>query len=95
MDKPSKKIGDSDAREITTYLLGKGISQKKIAELVDKSQPWVAGVKKEQDIANSAKEAGRQEVKDEIVANVASKTAQEIANKVFPQSNIPTIEAAK
>lgn len=93
MSKQTKKVSDNDAKEITKFLLDKGIPQKKIANTVDKSQPWVASVKKEQDISKSAKEAGRQEVKMEIIENVKDKAAKKLVDKLSPQSTILSIEA--
>ena len=46
MSRTPKNVSDEDAREITEYLLNKGIPQTQIASTVKRSQSWVAGVKR-------------------------------------------------
>ena len=79
MSRTPKNVSEDDAREITNFLLDKGIPQTKIASIVKKSQSWVAGIKRERDIANSARAEGRQEVQSTIIGNVEDKAAREVA----------------
>ena len=92
MSKTPKTIGDNDAIEITEYLLSKGISQTKIGGIVNKSQPWVSGIKNNMENFESGKEAGRQEVQREIISNIEDRAAREITARVL-QSPLVTIES--
>lgn len=92
MSRQPRRVNDGDAREITEFLLDKGIPQKEIAPVVKKSQSWVSGVKRERDLVASARERGRQEVRDEIIRNVEDKTAQQLSRRMLPRPNIPEIE---
>ena len=82
MSRKEKSVSDKDAREITEYLLNKGITQVRIANTVKRSQSWVASIKREVDIIDSAKEQGRHEIKEEILNNIENKVAKEIANGI-------------
>ena len=88
MSRTPKSISENDAREIASFLLNKGIPQTQIASTVKKSQSWVAGIKRELDIARSAREEGRQEVRSAIVKNVEDKAAHEITQRLFQSPNI-------
>ena len=92
MSRQPRRVSDGDAREITEFLLDKGIPQKEIAPVVKRSQPWVSGVKRERDLVASARERGRQEVRDEIIRNVEDKTAQQLSRRMLSRPNIPEIE---
>jgi hypothetical protein len=84
MSRTPKIVDDKDAREIAEFLLNKQIPQNKIANTVTRSQSWVAGVKREIDLADSAREIGRQEVRSQIIENVEKKAAKELI-KSIPQ----------
>ena len=91
MSRTPKSISGEDAREIAEFLLDKGISQTQIASTVKRSQSWVAGVKRERDIARYAKEAGRQEVKNEIVEKATNQLARAISNNFLSSSSAPML----
>lgn len=93
MSRTPRNVSDSDAREITEFLLDKGIPQNKIASTVEKSQGWVSGVKREKDLVQSAMSAGRQQVQEEIIENLKDKTAQEISKKMLQSKDIPMLTA--
>ncbi len=86
MSRTPKNISGEDAREITEFLLDKGIPQTQIASTVKRSQSWVAGIKRERDIAHYAKEAGRQEIQTEIIENVKKRAASQISDKILRSS---------
>lgn len=88
MSRTPKNVSDEDAREITEYLLNKGIPQTKIASTVKRSQSWVAGVKRERDIARYAKEAGRQELQTEIIENVKKQAADTLSNRILQRNGV-------
>ena len=92
MSRQPRRVSDGDAREITEFLLNKGIPQKEIAPVVKRSQPWVSGVKRERDLVASAREKGRQEFQDEIIRNVEDKTARELSRRMLQRPNIPELE---
>lgn len=87
MSRTPKNVNNDDAREIATFLLNKGIPQTQIAMVVKKSQSWVAGIKRECDIASSAREEGRQEVRSAIIDNVENKAAREISRRMLHSNN--------
>lgn len=88
MSRTPKNVSDEDAREITEYLLNKGIPQTQIASTVKRSQSWVAGVKRERDIARYAKEAGRQELQTEIIENVKKQAADTLSNRILQRNGV-------
>lgn len=88
MSRTPKNVNNDDAREIATFLLDKGIPQTQIAMVVKKSQSWVAGIKRECDIASSAREEGRQEVRNAIIDNVENKAV----NILVRQSRLSSID---
>ncbi len=83
MSRTPKILGDEEAREVTVYLLRKGIAQVLIAQTVGRSQSWVAGIKKELDIRIAALMEGQQIAKDEIL----EKTAQHLANQIIDSAS--------
>lgn len=93
MARTYKPVGESTAKEIAEFLLNKGITQAKIGATVDKSQSWVAGIKKECDLTSAAMEQGRQLLKDEIIKNLEDKTAKELAKNMLNSTPNPLIEA--
>lgn len=84
MSRTPKNVSNDDARKIAMFLLDKGIPQTQIATVVKKSQSWVAGIKRECDIASSAREEGRQEVRTAIIDKVEEKMVREISRKMLP-----------
>ena len=91
MSRTPKNVSEDDAREIANFLLDKGIPQTQIASTVKKSQSWVSGIKRERDIANSAREEGRQEVRNAIIGNVEDKVAREVTTRFFHSPSRPTL----
>ena len=91
MSRTAKNFSEDDAREIANFLLDKGIPQTQIASTVKKSQSWVSGIKRERDIANSAREEGRQEVRSAIIENVEDKAAREVTKRLFHSSSRPIL----
>lgn len=88
MSRTPKSISGEDAREIAEFLLDKGIPQTQIASTVKRSQSWVAGIKRERDIARYAKEAGRQEIQTEIIENVKKQAADTLSNKILQRNGV-------
>ena len=93
MSRTPKSISEDDAREIANFLLEKGIAQTQIASTVKKSQSWVAGVKRERDIASSAREQGRKEIQSEIIGNLEDKTAREVSKRLFQSTQMPRLSS--
>lgn len=83
----TKTIGDAQARKIADFLLGEGLIQKKIAEAVGRSQSWVAGVKKENDLLRLGMAHGRPILQGEIIENVEERAARWIlsGNRKLPK----------
>lgn len=92
MARTYRPVAESTAKEIAEFLLNKGITQAKIGTTVDRSQSWVAGIKKECDLTAAAMEQGRQALKDEIIKNVEDKTAKELAKNMLTSTPNPIIE---
>lgn len=91
MSRTPKSVSEDDAREIADFLLDKGIPQTQIALTVKRSQSWVAGIKRERDIASSAREEGRQELRSAIIEKVEDKLACEVTRRLFQCSGRPML----
>lgn len=89
MAKKKKAVSDDQAKKITDFLLKENIPQKKIADVVDRSQSWVSNTKKVNDSIEKGKEAGRKEVTDAIVKGVMDQAAEKISQQALGGATQP------
>lgn len=84
MNRGAKNLSNDEAREIAIFLLEKGIPQTKIAGIVKKSQSWVSKIKREHEIASSAREEGYLDAQNEIIKNIGDRMGSNLLKKFQP-----------